>query len=81
MCAKCKQKRRCTKKFSIQKCPLILVLHLKRFSQARSRSKLNTDVDFPMTNLRLDELTDVMSESSEGKTLTSSKTSFFFFFL
>ncbi|CAF0944196.1 unnamed protein product [Didymodactylos carnosus] len=66
MCAKCKQKRRCTKKFSIQKCPEILVLHLKRFSQSRGRTKLNTMVDFPITNLRLNDLTDVLSESYEG---------------
>lgn len=66
MCAKCKQKRRCTKKFSIQKCPQILVLHLKRFSQSRTRAKLNTDVDFPLADLRLDKLVDVMSESYEG---------------
>lgn len=67
MCARCKQKRRCTKKFSIQKCPEILVLHLKRFSQARTRAKLNAHVDFPITNLRLDDLTDVMSESYPSK--------------
>ena len=67
MCAKCKQKRRCTKKFSIQKCPKILVLHLKRFSQARGRMKLSTHVDFPINNLKLDDLTDVISESYEGK--------------
>lgn len=67
MCAKCKTKRRCTKKFSIQKCPKILVLHLKRFSQSRARSKLNTDVDFPIENLRLDQLNDILSESYEGK--------------
>ncbi|CAF2671104.1 unnamed protein product [Rotaria sp. Silwood2] len=66
MCARCKQKRRCTKKFSIQKCPDILVLHLKRFSQARGRTKLSTDVDFPINNLKLADLTDVMSESYEG---------------
>ncbi|CAF3405858.1 unnamed protein product [Rotaria socialis] len=66
MCAKCKQKRRCTKKFSIQKCPDILVLHLKRFSQARGRTKLNTHVDFPIINLKLDDLADVMSTSYEG---------------
>ncbi|CAF1285748.1 unnamed protein product [Adineta steineri] len=66
MCAKCKQKRRCTKKFSIQKCPQILVLHLKRFSQARGRTKLNTYVDFPVNNLKLNDLMDVMSESYEG---------------
>ncbi|CAF5194804.1 unnamed protein product, partial [Rotaria magnacalcarata] len=65
MCAKCKQKRRCTKKFSIQKCPDILVLHLKRFSQARGRTKLNTHVDFPIINLKLDDLADVMSTSYE----------------
>ncbi|CAF4576597.1 unnamed protein product, partial [Rotaria magnacalcarata] len=35
MCNKCKKKRPCTKKLSIQKCPEILVLHLKRFSQTR----------------------------------------------
>ena len=67
MCAKCKQKRRCTKKFSIQKCPDILVLHLKRFSQARARAKLNTYVDFPVDHLRLDDLKDVISESYDGR--------------
>lgn len=66
MCAKCKQKRRCTKKFSIQKCPDILVLHLKRFSQSFSRTKLNTYVDFPIDKLKLDDLNNVMSESYEG---------------
>ncbi len=75
MCAKCKQKRRCTKKFSIQKCPLILVLHLKRFSQARGRAKLNTDIDFPIHNLKLD---DVMSESYEGKNLIHTFRTIFF---
>jgi hypothetical protein len=43
------------------------VLHLKRFSQARGRTKLSTHVDFPINNLKLDDLTDVMSESYEGK--------------
>ncbi|CAF3442376.1 unnamed protein product [Rotaria sp. Silwood1] len=66
MCTKCKKKRPCTKQLSIQKCPEILVLHLKRFSQTRGRTKLNTHVDFPITNLRLDGLTDIMSESHEG---------------
>ena len=66
MCAKCKQKRACSKKFSIQKCPEVLVLHLKRFSQSRGRSKLTMHVDFPLTNLKLSALTDVMSDSHEG---------------
>lgn len=67
MCTRCKKKRPCTKKLSIQKCPDILVLHLKRFSQTRGRAKLNTYVDLPITNLRLDSLLDVMSQSYEGK--------------
>ena len=66
MCARCKEKRRCTKKFSIQKCPEILVLHLKRFSQMRSRAKLTTQVDFPAKDLRLQDLIDVISESYDG---------------
>ncbi|UJR08157.1 hypothetical protein I4U23_012431 [Adineta vaga] len=70
MCARCKQKRRCTKKFSIQKCPNILVLHLKRFSQTRGRTKLSTHIDFPITNFRLDELYDVMSQSYDGPSPT-----------
>jgi hypothetical protein len=48
------------------------VLHLKRFSQARGRPKLGTHVDFPITNLKLDDLTDVISESYEGKNLPKS---------
>jgi len=67
MCAKCKEKRPCKKKLSIQKCPDILVLHLKRFSQMRLRTKLNAHVDFPITNLRLNSIPDVMSDSYEGK--------------
>lgn len=73
MCAKCKQKRQCTKQLSLQKCPEILVLHLKRFSETRGRTKLNTHVDFPITNLRLNGLIDVMSDSYEGKNLTLKK--------
>lgn len=69
-CARCKEKRRCTKKLSIQKCPEILVLHLKRFLQMRVRTKLNTFVNFPVTNLRLNAITDVMSDSYEGPSPT-----------
>ncbi|XP_013420929.1 ubiquitin carboxyl-terminal hydrolase 2 [Lingula anatina] len=53
-CERCKTRRKCTKTFSIQKFPQILVLHLKRFSGERFRSKLATYVDFPM-NLDLSE--------------------------
>uniref|UniRef100_A0A8C9W4F3 Ubiquitin carboxyl-terminal hydrolase n=1 Tax=Scleropages formosus TaxID=113540 RepID=A0A8C9W4F3_SCLFO len=55
-CHRCKARRRCTKKFTIQKFPKILVLHLKRFSESRIRtSKLSTFVNFPMKDLDLRE--------------------------
>ncbi|XP_043937058.1 ubiquitin carboxyl-terminal hydrolase 2 isoform X2 [Protopterus annectens] len=55
-CYCCKARRKCTKKFTIQKFPKILVLHLKRFSEARIRtSKLSTFVNFPLKDLDLRE--------------------------
>ncbi|KAL4647545.1 ubiquitin carboxyl-terminal hydrolase 2-like [Arapaima gigas] len=55
-CYRCKARKRCTKKFTIQKFPKILVLHLKRFSESRIRtSKLSTFVNFPMKDLDLRE--------------------------
>ncbi|XP_044740737.1 ubiquitin carboxyl-terminal hydrolase 2-like isoform X2 [Chrysoperla carnea] len=53
-CSKCQTRRKCTKSFSIQKFPKILVLHLKRFSpNERFRGKLTTLIDFPLQNLDL----------------------------
>ncbi|XP_059812974.1 ubiquitin carboxyl-terminal hydrolase 2-like isoform X2 [Hypanus sabinus] len=55
-CYRCKVRRKCTKKFTIQKSPKILVLHLKRFSEARIRTnKLSTFVNFPLKDLDLRE--------------------------
>ncbi|XP_005988165.1 ubiquitin carboxyl-terminal hydrolase 2a isoform X2 [Latimeria chalumnae] len=55
-CYRCKVRRKCTKKFTIQKFPRILVLHLKRFSEARIRtSKLTAFVNFPLRDLDLRE--------------------------
>ncbi|XP_027555101.1 ubiquitin carboxyl-terminal hydrolase 2 isoform X1 [Neopelma chrysocephalum] len=55
-CCRCKARTRCTKKFSIQKFPKILVLHLKRFSESRIRSsKLTTFVNFQLKDLDLRE--------------------------
>ncbi|NXD88314.1 UBP2 hydrolase, partial [Halcyon senegalensis] len=55
-CCRCKARTRCMKKFSIQKFPKILVLHLKRFSEARIRtSKLTTFVNFQLKDLDLRE--------------------------
>ncbi|XP_063926575.1 ubiquitin carboxyl-terminal hydrolase 2-like isoform X2 [Zophobas morio] len=51
-CSKCKERRKCTKSFTIQKFPKILVIHLKRFSLAeRFRGKLSVTVDFPLEGL------------------------------
>ncbi|KAJ7990285.1 hypothetical protein DPEC_G00298730 [Dallia pectoralis] len=54
-CYRCKARRRCTKKFTVQRFPRILVLHLKRFSEARRTSKLSTFVNFPLEKLDLRE--------------------------
>ncbi|XP_042330625.1 ubiquitin carboxyl-terminal hydrolase 2 isoform X2 [Sceloporus undulatus] len=55
-CCHCKARTKCMKKFSIQRFPKILVLHLKRFSEARMRSsKLTTFVNFPLKDLDLRE--------------------------
>lgn len=54
-CTKCKKRRSCTKRFSIQKFPPILVLHLKRFSQERYSRKITTLVNFPVKTLDLRE--------------------------
>ncbi|XP_040038281.2 ubiquitin carboxyl-terminal hydrolase 2 [Gasterosteus aculeatus] len=62
-CNRCKARRKCTKRFSIQKFPQILVLHLKRFSDSNIRtSKLSTYVNFPVKELDLREFA---SESGE----------------
>uniref|UniRef100_A0A6Q2Y123 Ubiquitin carboxyl-terminal hydrolase 2 n=1 Tax=Esox lucius TaxID=8010 RepID=A0A6Q2Y123_ESOLU len=55
-CHRCKARRKCTKKFTIQKFPQVLVLHLKRFSENRFQSsKLSTYCNLsapqPMYNL------------------------------
>ncbi|XP_014251956.1 ubiquitin carboxyl-terminal hydrolase 2-like [Cimex lectularius] len=50
-CSKCKTRRKCTKRFSIQRFPKILVLHLKRFSPSERYRKLSATVEFPLTNL------------------------------
>lgn len=62
-CTKCKARRKCTKRFSIQKFPQVLVLHLKRFSDSNVRaSKLSTYVNFPLKDLDLREFASEPSE-------------------
>lgn len=55
-CPSCKEFRRATKKFDLWKVPDILVVHLKRFSSGRmARDKLDTNVDFPLEGLNLEQ--------------------------
>ncbi|XP_021062193.1 ubiquitin carboxyl-terminal hydrolase 2 isoform X1 [Mus pahari] len=55
-CCRCRARKRCIKKFSVQRFPKVLVLHLKRFSESRIRtSKLTTFVNFPLRDLDLRE--------------------------
>ena len=50
-CSKCKEKRRCTKRYTIEKLPKILVIHLKRFLKVRYNNKINLNVDYPIERL------------------------------
>ncbi|KAF6830187.1 ubiquitin carboxyl-terminal hydrolase, partial [Colletotrichum plurivorum] len=53
-CPRCKEHRRASKKFDLWKTPDILVVHLKRFSNAGwRRDKLDVLVDFPIEGLDL----------------------------
>uniref|UniRef100_A0A1A8FYH5 Ubiquitin carboxyl-terminal hydrolase n=3 Tax=Nothobranchius korthausae TaxID=1143690 RepID=A0A1A8FYH5_9TELE len=62
-CDRCKTRRKCTKRFSIQKFPQILVLHLKRFSDTNVRmGKLSTFVKFPLKDLDMREFSAATSE-------------------
>ena len=51
LCSKCNEKRRCTKRYSIEKLPKILVIHLKRFLKVRYNNKINLNVDYPIESL------------------------------
>ncbi|XP_048588927.1 ubiquitin carboxyl-terminal hydrolase 2 isoform X2 [Nematostella vectensis] len=64
-CEKCKKKRKSTKKFTVQRFPRILVIHLKRFSGYGFRSKLQTNVVFPVTSPQ--ELGEFAADPSEGQ--------------
>lgn len=65
-CPRCKQKREAEKKIVICKLPKILIIHLKRFSlDGRWRQKLQTTVDFPLSDLSVD-CTNVLPQSAYG---------------
>ena len=67
-CEKCKTRQKCEKQIKIHRFPKILVIHLKRFSGFGFRSKLQTDVDFPLNHLDMSKFASEYSKeiSSEG---------------
>ncbi|KAF7260937.1 hypothetical protein EG68_01835 [Paragonimus skrjabini miyazakii] len=67
VCGRCKLRRRCAKSFSIHKFPRILVLHLKRFSGERFRSKMSILVDYPITDLDLSEFASSSCQQRRAK--------------
>ncbi|GCC34897.1 ubiquitin carboxyl-terminal hydrolase 15-like isoform X1 [Chiloscyllium punctatum] len=55
-CPNCKQHQQATKKLDLWSLPPVLVVHLKRFSYSRYwRDKLDTLVDFPISDLDMSE--------------------------
>ncbi|KAI1905468.1 hypothetical protein AGOR_G00016510 [Albula goreensis] len=55
-CPYCKQHQQATKKLDLWSLPPVLVVHLKRFSYSRyMRDKLDSLVDFPLTDLDMTE--------------------------
>ena len=53
-CPRCKIRRRATKTLTIAKLPIVLLVHLKRFSYAGPfRDKVETLVDFPVDSFNL----------------------------
>lgn len=55
-CPRCKKHQQATKKFDMWSLPKVLIIHLKRFSYSRFwRDKLDTLVEFPVTNLNMGE--------------------------
>ncbi|KAJ1955169.1 ubiquitin-specific protease doa4 [Dipsacomyces acuminosporus] len=64
-CPKCKAKRRASKKLLISRLPLVLVVHLKRFSTiGHFREKLETNVLFPTQHLQMANY--VMPDARQG---------------
>jgi ubiquitin carboxyl-terminal hydrolase 2/21 len=66
-CSRCKEKRRCTKRYTIERLPKILVIHLKRFSKIRYNNKINVNVDYPIEKLNMSKyLSSNISDNSSN---------------
>lgn len=65
-CSRCKTPQPCTKQFTIEKFPRILVIHLKRFSMRNRFSKLDTKVTFPVAGLCLSQFASEEQKQRQG---------------
>ncbi|XP_070394715.1 ubiquitin carboxyl-terminal hydrolase 15-like isoform X7 [Dermacentor albipictus] len=55
-CPTCRSQKQATKKLDLWSLPRVLIIHLKRFSYNRFwRDKIDTHVDFPITDLCMDD--------------------------
>ena len=64
-CEACKTRRKSTKRYTLYRLPKILVVHLKRFSGSeRTRQKMSSVVNFPLSGLSLSRYTDSVTSSS-----------------
>jgi ubiquitin carboxyl-terminal hydrolase 4/11/15 len=67
-CPRCKEHQQATKKFELWSVPDILVVHLKRFSNARAmRDKIDALVDFPIEGLDLGQRVGMSGEAGAEK--------------
>ncbi|GAB4857168.1 hypothetical protein Ancab_015078 [Ancistrocladus abbreviatus] len=67
-CPHCKKHRQAIKKLDLWRLPEVLVIHLKRFSYSRFlKSKLETYVDFPISDLDLSGFVSHKAGTSSGQ--------------
>lgn len=67
-CKNCKDHKQARKKLDLYKLPDVLIVHLKRFSYTRYlREKVDTLVDFPITDLDLSSAVDCKEETQNAK--------------
>lgn len=70
VCSNCKEKRRCAKRYSIEKPPKILVIHLKRFLKARFNNKINLPVEYPIDGLDISKYLNCNIDSTQYQSNT-----------
>lgn len=76
-CPRCKEKREAVKKIIICKLPQVFIIHLKRFSlDGRSRSKLKTNIVFPLVDLTVDSMNVLPQPSPHNRPLTHSRNTY-----